>query len=237
MSTLRKRRSSWTTEAQEQEYWLSYSDLMAGLLMMFALMLFAALHHYGGILDEAGRMANTKSDIIAKLDSIMRTDSSGVTVDPKTGAVQFPDGVLFSEGQAALQPGGRSQLDRFASKYFDVLLGDPAIRRELRAVVIEGHTNDNGGYDSNLELSQRRAFAVMQHLLRSAPTYQDPLKEFVTASGRSFSEPICEFDKQVHSFPCPEGRVDDKLSRRIEILFQLRDEEALQNVRDLLQVR
>lgn len=29
-----------------QDYWLSYSDLMAGLLMVFALMLLVALYHY-----------------------------------------------------------------------------------------------------------------------------------------------------------------------------------------------
>ena len=236
MSSFRRQRTSWGDQPHEQEYWLSYSDLLAGMLMIFALMLFAALHHYGGIIQQAGQIANTKSEIIAKLDSIMRTDSSGVTVDPKTGAVKFPDGVLFGEGQATLQPAGRDQLNSFASRYFSVLLGDPAIRQELRAVVIEGHTNDNGSYMYNLDLSQRRAFAVMQHLLSSAPEHQESLKEFVTASGRSFSQPVCG-DGEVHSFPCPAGPVDQVRSRRIEILFRLRDEEVLQQVRELLLVR
>jgi chemotaxis protein MotB len=236
MTTLRNRRPTWGAEGAEQEYWLSYSDLMAGLLMIFALMLFAALHHYGGIIQEAGGLANTRTEIIVKLDSILRADSSGITIDPMTGAVKFPDGVLFDQGSARLRPDGRAQLDRFAGQYFGVLLGDPAVKRALRAVVIEGHTNDDSSYMFNLELSQRRAFAVMQHLLRAAPLFEQELKEYVTANGRSFSQPIlCAQGVQVE-YPCPPGQVDKVRSRRIEILFRLRDDDLLERIRRMLMV-
>lgn len=230
------RSSSWGVEAPEQEYWLSYADLMAGLLMVFALMLLAALYHYGRIVDEAGEVAGTRSEIIAALDSILRTDSSGVTVDPRTGAVKFPEGVLFEEGRATLQPAGMRQLDRFADKYFGILFRDQRIRGELRSVVIEGHTNDNASYEYNLDLSQRRAYSVMVYLLNNVPDYEPQLKEFVTASGRSFSQPICT-DGRVHAYPCPTGKdVDKTRSRRIEILFRLRDEDLLERIRSLLLV-
>jgi chemotaxis protein MotB len=235
MSSWTKRRSSWGADASEQEYWLSYSDLMAGLLMIFALMLFAALHHYGRIIEEAGTVASTRLGIIKKLEEI--ADSTGVSIDPITGTVRFPDGVLFAQGQASLQPAGREQLDRFAEKYFEVLLGNPATRDELRAVVIEGHTNDDASYMYNLDLSQRRAFAVMQHLLASAPEHDQALKQFVTASGRSFSQPVCRIDGKVHqTYPCPSGGVDKARSRRIEVQFRLRDEELLERIRRLLLV-
>lgn len=238
MNALTKRRSTWGAEGQEQEYWVSYSDLMAGLLMMFALMLFAALHHYGGMIDQAGDVLKVKSDIIVKLDSIMEAEGAGVTVDPKTGAVLFPDGVLFAEGQATLQPAGHRQLDSFASKYFAVLLGDSVIRSQLRSVVIEGHTNDNSSYEYNLRLSQQRAFSVMEYLLKSAPEHEAALQQYVTANGRSFSQPVCKADGKVHPYPCPNGGgVDKAKSRRIEILFRLKDEEALERVRELLLVR
>lgn len=210
---------------------------MAGLLMIFALMLFAALHHYGGMVSEAGEIASTQSDIIARLDSIMRADSSGITVDPRTGAVKFPDGVLFDEGRADLRPEGRAALNRFAEKYFGVLLGDSLVRRELRSIVIEGHTNDNAGYMYNLELSQRRAFTVMQHLLLSMPEYEDELKTYVTANGRSYSQPILCDSTMSYRYPCPHGAVDKQRSRRIEILFRLKDDEILERVRDRLLVQ
>ena len=60
----------------EQEYWLSYSDLLAGLLMVFALMLLVALGHYQGrakdvrdilesrqaLIDEAAGQADPQDD-------------------------------------------------------------------------------------------------------------------------------------------------------------------------------
>src|SRR5690606_20535747 len=95
-----RRATQWASEASEQEYWLSYSDLMAGLLMVFALLLLTALAHYGQLVEEAGNVAATRTKIIAVLDSLMTADSSGITVDPITGAVKFPDGVLFAEGES-----------------------------------------------------------------------------------------------------------------------------------------
>ena len=41
------RRAPEPSPDKEPEYWLSYSDLMAGLLMVFALMLMAALYQQG----------------------------------------------------------------------------------------------------------------------------------------------------------------------------------------------
>lgn len=227
----------WATEAQEQEYWLSYSDLMAGLLMIFALMLFAALHHYGGLINEAGEIASTQSDIIIKLDSIMKTDSSGITVDPRTGVVNFPDGVLFDEGKAELSSAGRATLNRFGELYFGVLLGDPAVRAELRSIVIEGHTNDNASYMFNLDLSQRRAFTVMRHFLENMPEYEADLKAFVSASGRSFSELIYCDPAVEYAYHCPPGESDKIRSRRIEILFRLKHDEYLERIRDRLLVQ
>jgi chemotaxis protein MotB len=243
MSSLRKQRTSWTRPAQEQEYWLSYSDLLAGLLMIFVLMLFAALHHYGSLIDRAGDLASTRTRIIETLGSI--AEETGVTVDPVTGAVRFPDGVLFAQNSAVLQPEGIEQLNQFADRYFSLILDDPSIRPDLRSLTIEGHTNadigrmtEQEGYLYNLDLSQRRALAVMQHLIDAAPAHREQLKELVTASGRSFSQPICVRSGNVQAFPCPHGdEVDPERSRRIEILFRLNDEEALEQVRRLLLVR
>lgn len=48
MSAWNRRRRSWGTgDVPEQEYWLSYSDLLASLLLVFALMLAVALANQG----------------------------------------------------------------------------------------------------------------------------------------------------------------------------------------------
>lgn len=237
MDVWQTRTRRWGSETSEQEYWLSYSDLMAGLLMVFALLLLAALAHHGRLVEEAGDIAATRTRIVAVLDSLMTADSSGITVDPISGAVKFPDGVLFAQGQSTLQPAGREQLKTFAESYFGVLLGNEQVRAELKSIVIEGHTNDDASYEYNLDLSQRRAFSVMTYLLQNVPEYESELKTYVTANGRSFSNPIrCE-SEAVYDYPCEPGTVDKVKSRRIEILFRLKDEELLERIRRMLEIR
>jgi outer membrane protein OmpA-like peptidoglycan-associated protein len=64
-------------------------------------------------------------------------------------------GVLFEFGKADLKGGAKSQLDRVAG----FLIANPD-----RQVVIEGHTDDVGGDDFNLRLSQARAESVRDYL-------------------------------------------------------------------------
>jgi outer membrane protein OmpA-like peptidoglycan-associated protein len=64
--------------------------------------------------------------------------------------------VLFDTGQAALKPGALTTVDRLAQ-----FMGD----YPERSVQIEGHTDAAGSEETNLELSERRAFAVRDALL------------------------------------------------------------------------
>jgi chemotaxis protein MotB len=44
------------------------------------------------------------------------------------------------------------------------LLGDEQIKKNISRIVIEGHTDDEGSYLYNLELSQERAFNVAKYI-------------------------------------------------------------------------
>lgn len=63
--------------------------------------------------------------------------------------------VLFATGQSTLSPGAGSNL----SKLYDFLSNNPETR-----LAIEGHTDNVGSAQSNLDLSQNRAFAVSAYL-------------------------------------------------------------------------
>lgn len=219
MSAMFRRRSvHWSDEAPEQEYWLSYSDLMAGLLMVFVLMLLISLDRYGGPARIKMELDGATSGVIDELQEAFR-DSRGVVVDSLTGAVRFPDAVLFDEGSAVIRPEGRAILTAFGPRYMGVMTGD-SVRDYLQAIAIEGHTNDNGGYMYNLDLSQRRAFAVMQFLLSTAGEYEAPLRRYATANGESFRRQLCLVPLQPEQ-ECPPAQVDRSGSRRIEIRFRL----------------
>ena len=93
----------------------------------------------------------------------------------------------------------------------------------MKRIVVEGHTNDDGTYELNLGLSHDRSLAVMLVLLEEAAVFEDDLKRFVTANGRSFADL-----KRL-----PDGTVDKAGSRRIEIRFQMDDETLARRVLQL----
>lgn len=225
------RRQAERSEGQEPEYWLSYSDLMAGLLMAFALMLMAALHQkgmrecqivvYEETADTMSKLLETRQRVIGALQEQFGAGDR-VVVD-SAGTVRFAGSLLFDQASAVVSPDGREQLASFATDYFDVLLEDEEFRSQLRRIVVEGHTNDDGSYEVNLALSHYRSLAVMEVLLEEAEAYRDDLEQLVTANGRSFADLV----------RLPDGSVDKAGSRRIEIRFQMDDETLARRVLEL----
>jgi chemotaxis protein MotB len=100
-------------------------------------------------------------------------------------------------------------------------------------IVIEGHTDDviprgmtlDEGYMYNLDLSQRRAFAVMSVLLEVASDdLRGDLRTLVSANGRANAVP---------AEPTGEGLSADRAaSRRIEIRFQLENDKILTEIQE-----
>lgn len=66
--------------------------------------------------------------------------------------------VTFASGKARIQ----ARSNRLLNNVADVLKAHP----ELQQIQVEGHTDDRGGDDFNLELSQRRAQAVVDYLVK-----------------------------------------------------------------------
>ena len=55
-------------------------------------------------------------------------------------------------------------INQFLPKYCSVLLRDD-YREYVSEIIIEGHTDTNGSYIYNLELSQQRTFSVAKYCL------------------------------------------------------------------------
>lgn len=97
-------------------------------------------------------------------------------------------------------------------------------------IIIEGHTDTDGGYMYNLQLSQNRAFAVVSYCLDEnnhflSDSQLEELRVLLTANGRSWSAPIYAAD----------GTVDMQASRRVEIKFRLKDEEMMNQIAEMLE--
>jgi outer membrane protein OmpA-like peptidoglycan-associated protein len=239
-------RSGATVEeaAPEQDYWLSYSDLMAGLLMVFTLMLLATLYSYQSGIQGIREILLIRTDVVQRLEQEFQQGEARLVQVQPDGTVRFADQVLFDENSAVLSGSGKEQLSAFAARYVTILFANPdfeAFRQQLDAIVVEGHTNDNGTYAYNLRLSQERALAVMEVLLGQATGFESQLQRYVTANGRSFAALVCangEVDNESSIAPdsrcATRGGVDKERSRRIEIRLELRDRALLEQLLRLL---
>ncbi|MBC7621412.1 MAG: OmpA family protein [Candidatus Saccharibacteria bacterium] len=96
---------------------------------------------------------------------------------PMAQKVSFSADSLFDFDSAAVLPGGRQQLDRFASELRGV---------RYDVVNVTGHTDRLGAAAYNLKLSTRRAEAVRSYLITSGGVPADK----ISAKGVNGSDPI-----------------------------------------------
>jgi OOP family OmpA-OmpF porin len=104
-------------------------------------------------------------------------------------------GILFDFNKATIKPESRPSLDEIAR----FLKANPA-----RNVYVIGHTDNVGGFESNMQLANNRAAAVAADLSR---TYEIPAGRMV-ASGVGLQAPVA-------SNATEEGRAKN---RRVELL-------------------
>lgn len=225
---LKKKRN----QEEEAGYWLSFSDLMASILIIFILLFVHKLIEYQATISEKEKqiqeLTSTREDIIEKLKEEFEKENIDINIDSKTGAIKLDESILFDTSKSELKKEGKDFSREFIPVYVKILLGDENIKEQLSQIIIEGHTDDRGSYMSNLKLSQDRTLSVAQFLLSDGFNYKykDGLQKYITLNGRSYSEPILD-DK---------GKIDRDASRRVEIKFRLKEEELLLEIQNKLEM-
>ena len=165
-------------------------------------------------------LTGIKINVITKLKEKL---GKSINIDEKSGAIKFSSNILFDQGAYKLKDESKKELNQVLKKYLTTLLDDKEIREYIHGITIEGHTNSDGSYLSNLELSQQRALEVMQFLYESNTINKDLLNKYVSSSGKSSSDLIFK-----------DGVEDKDASRRIEIKFIIKNEEAVKELQNYL---
>ena len=222
---MKKKRTEYESK-DENAFALSTGDLMASLLFIFILLLMGALL-------QVQEKAEQDEEIVKRYDQIKTQlyidlqqefkDDLAVwrgTID-STLCIRFQEpSMLFDEGQSLLKPKFKNILDDFFPRYIAVLSRDE-YRDNIEEIRIEGHTNSNGGYYSNMELSQDRTRAVLQYCFSlMSDDLEEWLKGLVTANGLSSSHLILKMN----------GEEDKDLSRRVEFRVRTNAEKQLEDI-------
>lgn len=172
-------------------------------------------------------LVGVRARIIEQLRDAFAQEGVEVNVDTQTGAITLKDAVFFDTDKAVLKAEGRAVLEQIIPVYFRTLMSaDNA--EYVSEIIIEGHTDSDGTYEHNLDLSQRRALAVVTFCLGDTfegltQQEKEQLRDMITANGRSESQLIYNAD----------GTENKESSRRVEIKFRLKDSEMIDSMQSI----
>ena len=238
--------SSSQTLTDENPFSLSLGDLMAGLLLIFILVLsflMLDLMEKEKRDDEIQQVllkiftdyAALRQNLHLALKREFEQDLQkwNALLDRETLSVRFTEPtVLFAQGKAEVQIGFKEILDDFFPRYIQILKR-PEYVNAIAEIRIEGHTssewsediNPEEAYIFNMELSQDRTRSVLQYVLQ-IPAIQesrDWLQRQLTANGLSSSKLIKHLS----------GIENSVESRRVEFRVRTNAEKQLEKIKEL----
>jgi chemotaxis protein MotB len=174
------------------------------------------------------KLVGVRTEIIEELaDALRQSNITGANVDD-SGAIVFSSEMMFSTGSSGLNETGKQFLNSFLPNYLKVLMGE-TYSKNVSQIIIEGHTDTQGSYMTNVALSQERALSVLGYVMSNeftgiSPAEKQRLEQVVTINGRAYSDPIYKAD----------GTVDMEASRRVVIKFRLNDEDMVTEMLNVL---
>ncbi len=219
-----------------EDHWVSVSDLMAGLMMIF---LFISVSYMmqvnterAQIKDVAVTYSRLQSNLYDDLLNEFTNDLKkwNAEIDRETLSVRFkePD-VLFERGKSNLKVEFVEILKDFFPRYVSII-GSNKYKGDIEEIRIEGHTSSEGltkyqteqqAYLYNMKLSQDRTRSVLKYILslNALISFDDDdwLRLHLTANGLSSSKTITN----------SKGIEDKKLSRRVEFRIKTNAEKRI----------
>lgn len=147
----------------ESPFWISFSDLMSALMVLFLLVMAVTLISVTKDVTTAEQRKIQREKDIKELMSTIREQSRDfpeVKVNESTYRIDLGDVVRFDSGRSEIQISGA----RFVRKYVPLLLKAQASdlgKKWIRRIVVEGFTDLDGTYLYNLGLSLDRSRRVV----------------------------------------------------------------------------
>ena len=174
---------------------ISLSDLMAGLLFIFILivLVFAfelnrATRAQKAVVNEMTNTLSVREQLLRVIDEELQKEGLRVKVNYENGVLSLPEGILFPSGSADLRPEGMVALEKLSKILSRVLpcytgspddplppgCTSPANRGKLEAVFLEGHTDTvrvsaGAKFHSNWDLSAARSITVFEQMMLHSP--------------------------------------------------------------------
>jgi outer membrane protein OmpA-like peptidoglycan-associated protein len=203
----------------EKPFWISFSDMMTALMVLFLVVMAVALLSIPKkALETESKTQEHKTKIDKLLNELEKAAKrhQGVIVDKERGVINFGSRAQFEFGKWQLHPAQEEVLREFAPEIL-ALANNEIGKSVLKRVVVEGYTDRKGTYLSNLNLSLLRSQQVLCALFANSGVIAltDEQKEDVRRL----------FFVGGYSFNAAKGTDDE--SRRVEMRLEFLGPEEL----------
>lgn len=213
---------------EEQNYWISYTDLVTGFMIIFIIITLVLFNRQA---DEITIDAKYEELSSVFEESLKNNEEIFVTENAAVRFSAFKGRILFEQGDYYPTERFEQLLDQFIPIYFEeieTIYTDTVGEIEIKELRIEGHTDSEGDYLTNLRYSSGRAQKVQSYLLQSESfegldqELQDFIKKNSIAVGYSKSRLLDNEGSYTDQTNKPE---DQDKSRRVEfrVLLEVKD--------------
>ncbi len=180
-------------EQDTEEHWISISDMMAGLMVIFLFIAISYMLHVSGdnqilieLIAQIEQIVDTHKNLKRDLFNDLERKFSphlkewNAVLNRKTLSIRFREPeVLFAQGKAIVRPPFKEILNKFFPEYIEILTetktkdGEYKYRNDIAEIRIEGHTSSewyrddrpHKAYIHNMKLSQDRTRSVLEYVL------------------------------------------------------------------------
>lgn len=163
----------------EKPFWISFADLMSALMVMFLLVMSVALLSVTKTVNEREvKEEQHRLDIALILTRFEEAAAKfpGIKVDKSRQVIDFGQRAQFDYNRYTLTVDQERLLREFVPEIL-IRANDEFGRRILKRIVVEGFTDRNGSYLSNLNLSLQRSQIVLCSMFKTQLPAERPLTE------------------------------------------------------------
>lgn len=211
-------------------FWVTMSDLLLGLVVIFLVLFVFAIT---GFTQNKIQEHKSQYEVSEKLVEQLKKNNITADVDKFSGRIKISDLELFELNSYELSPKGRQYLAKFVPVYFNTIMNDKEIRKNVSQIIVEGHTDSQAfsganspemRYFKNLDLSMKRASSVAQYMVfsnyKGKKAYESDMLKLLSVQGKSSSEPVFV-----------NGKEDYAKSRRVELKIMFKDNNILDAIK------
>lgn len=222
--------SNQNNEGDENVFWVTMSDLLLGLVVVFMVLFVFAIT---GFTQHKVNEKEAQYEVTEKITQELEKNNIKVDADKFSGTIKISDLELFELGSWELSSKGRAYMSKFVPVYLDTIMKDKKVAQNISQIVIEGHTDSQTfagakspeeKYYKNMDLSLKRASAVAQYIVYSdysgKKAYEKELFKLLSVEGKGPSNPVLV-----------DGKEDFSKSRRVELKIVFKDKSVLDAIK------